>query len=45
MTDYDLMGMPVVDERGKPVGVVSVDDVLELLVPEEWRRRAGAARG
>jgi CBS domain-containing protein/sporulation protein YlmC with PRC-barrel domain len=45
MTDYDLMGMPVVDEHGKPVGVVSVDDVLELLVPEEWRRRAGAARG
>jgi len=45
MTDYDLMGMPVVDEHGKPVGVVSVDDVLERLLPEEWRRRAGAARG
>jgi CBS domain-containing protein len=45
MTDYDLTGLPVVDENGKPMGVVSVDDVLERLIPEEWRRRAAAARG
>jgi CBS domain-containing protein/sporulation protein YlmC with PRC-barrel domain len=45
MTDYDLTALPVVDADGKPIGVVSVDDLLELLVPEEWRRRAGAARG
>ena len=44
MTDYNLMAMPVVDGDGRAVGVVSVDDVLELLVPEEWRRRAGAGR-
>jgi CBS domain-containing protein/sporulation protein YlmC with PRC-barrel domain len=44
MTDYNLVAMPVVDGDGRPVGVIAVDDVLELLVPEEWRRRAGAGR-
>jgi CBS domain-containing protein len=44
MADYNLIAMPVVDHAGMPVGMISVDDVLELLVPEEWRRRAGVAR-
>jgi CBS domain-containing protein/sporulation protein YlmC with PRC-barrel domain len=44
MSDYNLVAMPVVDAECRPVGIVAVDDILELLVPEEWRRRAGAAR-
>ena len=44
MSDYNLVAMPVLDGDGRPVGVIAVDDVLELLVPEEWRRRAGVAR-
>jgi Mg/Co/Ni transporter MgtE len=44
MADYNLLAMPVVDPAGIPVGMVSVDDVLELLLPDEWRRRAGVAR-
>jgi len=44
MSDYNLIAMPVLDHDSRPVGIVAVDDVLELLVPEEWRRRAGAAR-
>jgi CBS domain-containing protein/sporulation protein YlmC with PRC-barrel domain len=44
MTDYNLVAIPVIDGDGRPVGVIAVDDVLELLVPEEWRRRAGAGR-
>jgi Mg/Co/Ni transporter MgtE len=44
MSDYNLMAVPVVDGDGKPIGVVSVDDLLERLIPEEWRWRAGAAR-
>ncbi len=45
MTDYNLIAIPVVDADGKPVGIIAVDDVLELLLPEEWRRRAGVGRG
>jgi Mg/Co/Ni transporter MgtE len=44
MSDYNLVAMPVVDADGRPVGMVSVDDLLDQLVPEEWRRRADAAR-
>jgi Mg/Co/Ni transporter MgtE len=45
MTDYNLIALPVLDSDAKPVGIVAVDDILELLLPEEWRRRAGIARG
>ena len=45
MTDFNLIAMPVLDAEGRPVGIIAVDDVLERLLPEEWRRRAGAARG
>ncbi|MHB8659165.1 MAG: magnesium transporter MgtE N-terminal domain-containing protein [Solirubrobacteraceae bacterium] len=44
MTDYNLIAMPVIDGQALPVGIIAVDDVLELLLPEEWRRRAGMAR-
>jgi CBS domain-containing protein len=41
MTDFDLTVVPVVDEEDRLVGVVTVDDVLELVVPKGWRRRFG----
>ena len=44
MTDYNLIALPVVDSEGRPIGVVSVDDILELTLPEQWRRRYGLAR-
>jgi len=44
MSDYNMTAIPVVDADGKPVGIITVDDVLEHLIPEEWRWRAGAAR-
>jgi MgtE intracellular N domain/CBS domain len=44
MSDFNMTAMPVVDGDGRPVGVVSVDDLLERMLPEEWRWRAGAAR-
>jgi CBS domain-containing protein/sporulation protein YlmC with PRC-barrel domain len=44
MSDFNLVAMPVLDAERRPVGIIAVDDVLELLVPEEWRWRAGAAR-
>lgn len=39
MADYDLTVVPVVDDRGQLIGVVTVDDVLELVLPKGWRRR------
>jgi hypothetical protein len=39
MTDYDLTVVPVTDERDQLMGVVTVDDVLELVLPKGWRRR------
>jgi Mg/Co/Ni transporter MgtE len=44
MADFNLMVIPVVDGDEHPIGVVAVDDVIERLLPEGWRRRAGAAR-
>src|SRR5581483_409415 len=44
MSDFNLIAMPVLDGEGRPIGIIAVDDVLELLVPEAWRRRAGVAR-
>ncbi len=45
MADFNLLAIPVIDSDEKPIGVVAFDDVLELLLPDEWRRRAGEARG
>jgi CBS domain-containing protein len=41
MTDFDLTVVPVVDEEDRLLGIVTVDDVLELVLPEGWRRRFG----
>jgi CBS domain-containing protein len=43
MTDYNLVMLPVVDEEERMMGVVTVDDVLELTLPAGWRRRFGVA--
>ena len=41
MTDYDLTVVPVCDDQQRVVGVITVDDVLELVLPRSWRRRFG----
>jgi MgtE intracellular N domain/CBS domain len=41
MTDYDLTVVAVVDEQERLLGVITVDDVLELVLPTGWRRQFG----
>lgn len=44
MADFNLYSIPVVDGQDRVLGVVTVDDVLEATIPEDWRRREPAPR-
>ena len=37
LASYNLVSLPVVDQARRLVGAVSVDDVLDYLLPEDWR--------
>jgi magnesium transporter len=41
MADFNLTAVAVVDERQQMIGVITVDDVLETMLPKGWRRRFG----
>jgi Mg/Co/Ni transporter MgtE len=43
MTDFNLVAVGVTDDEDRLIGAISVDDLLENLVPAEWRRRAEAS--
>ena len=38
LSDYDLTAAPVVDDETRMIGIVTVDDVLELILPRRPRR-------
>jgi CBS domain-containing protein len=42
MADYDLTVAPVAEDDGTVIGIVTVDDLLEMMIPEDWRRRVEA---
>ncbi len=39
MADFNLLTLPVIDDDGHILGVITVDDALEAAIPEHWRRR------
>jgi CBS domain-containing protein/sporulation protein YlmC with PRC-barrel domain len=39
MADFNLLSLPVVDENGILLGVVTVDDALEAALPAHWANR------
>jgi flagellar motility protein MotE (MotC chaperone)/sporulation protein YlmC with PRC-barrel domain len=39
LATYNLVSLPVTDPDGRLLGVVTVDDVLDHILPEDWREQ------
>jgi len=37
LAKYNLLAVPVVDAENHLVGIVTADDALDLILPEEWK--------
>jgi Mg/Co/Ni transporter MgtE len=36
---YNLLAVPVVDASSHLVGIVTVDDAMDAILPDAWRKR------
>lgn len=39
IADEDLVALPVVDDAGKMLGIVTVDDAIDVILPTAWKKR------
>ena len=39
IAEYNLLALPVLDETGDILGIITVDDAMEILLPKDWRQR------
>jgi magnesium transporter len=39
IADEDLVALPIVDEAGKMLGIVTVDDAIDVILPTAWKKR------
>jgi CBS domain-containing protein len=39
IAEYNLLALPVLDDAGDILGIVTVDDAMEMLLPKGWRQR------
>ena len=42
IADDDLLALPVVDDEGKLLGIVTVDDAIDVILPTAWKKRIPA---
>jgi Mg/Co/Ni transporter MgtE len=36
---YNLLSLPIVDDAGKLKGIVTVDDAMDVILPDDWKAR------
>jgi Mg/Co/Ni transporter MgtE len=39
IAEYNLLALPVIDRNDRLLGVITVDDALDAVLPENWRKR------
>ena len=41
LSTYSLRAIPVIDDDGSMLGIITFDDALDILLPDELRERIG----